>query len=206
MRKEKVSAQGSVVAATAASVCCIGPLVAVLLGTGSLAAASGLQRWRPVFLGVTFVMLAVAWYLTYRKPKAEVCEDGVSCAGKPAAKGSKAILWIATILAIGLAALPLYAGAVARLVHPDGPAPVRSAGANVASLRVRIPSMDCAACAVNIERTLAKKEGIESARVTFKTKEAVVEYDAARISPDGIVAAIDETGFKAELVTKKGKQ
>src|SRR5882724_11695708 len=148
MQKEKVSAVGSVVAATAASVCCIGPLVAVLLGTGSLAAASGLQRWRPVFLGVTFAMLAVAWYLTYRKPKAEACEEGVACAGKPAAKGSKAILWIATIFAIGLAALPLYAGAVARLLHPEGATPARSSGANAATLKLKIASMDCAACAV----------------------------------------------------------
>src|SRR5438876_1148965 len=140
MRKEKVSALGSVVAATAASVCCIGPLVAVLLGTGSLAARA------------------------------------------------------------------LDAGAVARLDHAAGTVAARSECANVETLKVRRPSMDCAACGVNIEQTLAKKNGIESARVTFKTKEAVVEYDAARISPDGIVAAIDETGFKAELVIKQGKQ
>jgi len=143
MQKEKLTALGSVAAAIGASICCIGPLVAVLLGTGSLAAASGLQRWRPVLLGVTFVMLAAAWYLTYRKPKAEACEEGVACAGKPAAKGSKVILWIATIFAIGLAALPLYAGAVARLLHPEGAGPARSAGANVATLKLKIASMDC---------------------------------------------------------------
>lgn len=160
MQKEKVSALGSVVAAIAASVCCIGPLVAVLLGTGSLAAASGLQKWRPVFLGMTFVLLAVAWYLTHRKPKVEAGEEGAACAVKPAAKGSKVVLWIATILAIGLAALPLYAGTVAWLFRPHGPAPTRGAGANVATLRVKIASMDCAACAVNIQRTLAKEDGV----------------------------------------------
>ena len=203
MQKEKLTAVGSVVAAVAASLCCIGPLVAVLLGTGSLAAASGLQRWRPVFLGATFVMLAVAWYLTYRKPKAEACLEGAPCAAKQGVSANKVILWIATVLAIALAALPLYAGAVARLLHPEGARATRSAGANVATLRVKIPSMDCEACAVNIQRTLAKKEGIERARVTLKTKEAVVEYDAAKISPDGIVAAIDQTGFKAEPTTRK---
>src|SRR6266478_9826071 len=173
MQKEKLTAVGSVIAAVAASICCIGPLVAVMLGVGSLAAASRLQKWRPLFLGVTFVLLGVAWYLTYRKPKAEACAGGTACAARPGAKGGKFVLWIATALAVALAALPLYAGAVARLLHPEGAGPARSAGANVASLKVKIPGMDCAACAVNIERTLAKKEGIESARVTFKTKEAV---------------------------------
>src|SRR6266481_8711342 len=102
MQKEKLTAVGSVIAAVAASICCIGPLVAVMLGVGSLAAASGLQKWRPLFLGVTFVLLGVAWYLTYRKPRIEGCAEGTACATKPSAKAGKVVLWIATGLAIGL--------------------------------------------------------------------------------------------------------
>src|SRR5260370_36034976 len=128
MQKEKLTAVGSVIAAMAASICCIGPLVAVMLGVGSLAAASGLEKWRPLFLGVTFVLLGFAWYLTYRKPKAGACEEGAVCATKPGLKGSKVVLWIATALAVALAALPLYAGAGARLVHPGGGGPGRGAG------------------------------------------------------------------------------
>ena len=60
MRKDKVTAVGSVVAAIGASLCWIGPLVALLLGAGSLAAALGLQEWRPVFLGMTFALLGAA--------------------------------------------------------------------------------------------------------------------------------------------------
>src|SRR6266566_9673787 len=101
MQKEKLTAVGSVIAAVAASICCIGPLVAVTLGVGSLAAASGLQKWRPLFLGVTFVLLGVAWYLTYRKPKAQGCAEGTACAATPRAKGGKFVLWIATALASG---------------------------------------------------------------------------------------------------------
>src|SRR5712692_3475512 len=179
MQKEKLTALGSVAAAIGASICCIGPLVAATLGAGSLVAASGLQKWRPLFLGVTFVLLGVAWYLTYRKPKAQGCAEGTACAATPGAKGGKFVLWIATALAVALAALPLYAGAVARLLHPEGAGPARSAGANVASISVKIPSMDCTACAVNIKRTLRKVEGVARAEVVFKTKEAAIEYDPA---------------------------
>src|SRR5882724_10846636 len=101
MQKEKLTAVGSVIAAVAASICCVGPLVAVRLGVGSLA-ASGLQKWRPLFLGVTFVLLGAAWYLTYRRPRIEGCAEGASCATKPAAKGSKIVLWIATAFAVAL--------------------------------------------------------------------------------------------------------
>jgi len=203
MQKDKLTAAGSVIAAVAASICCIGPLAALTLGAGSLAAASGLEKWRPLFLGVTFVLLGVAWYLTYRKPKAEACADGTTCAARPGAKGEKVVLWVATALAVALAALPLYAGAVARLLHPEGAGPARSAGAKVASLKVKVPSMDCAACAVNIQRALRKEEGVARAEVVFKTKEAVIEYDPARISPEKVIAVIDETGFKAEPVERK---
>ena len=201
MQKEKVTAVGSVIAAVAASICCIGPLVAVMLGVGSLAAASRLQKWRSLFLGVTFVLLGVAWYLTYRKPKAEACAGGTACAARPGAKGGKVVLWVATALAVALAALPLYAGAVARLLHPEGAGPARGAGANLAALKVKIPSMDCAACALNIQSVLKKQTGVQQAQVSFDTKEAVVRYDATKLSPEKIIAAIDQTGFKAEPTT-----
>ncbi len=203
MQKEKLTALGSVAAAIGASICCIGPLAAATLGAGSLVAASGLRTWRRLLLGVTFVLLGVAWYLRYRKARAEGCAERTACTARPGAKGGKVVLWFATGVAIGLAALPLYAGAVARLLHPEGAGPARSAGANVASMKVKIPDMDCAACAVNIERTLRKVEGVGRTEVVFKTKEAVIEYDPARISPERIFAVIDETGFKAERLEKK---
>ena len=73
----------------------------------------------------------------------------------------------------------------------------------MASMKVKIPGMDCAACAVNIQRALKKVEGVARAEVTFKTKEAVIEYDPARISAEKIIAVIDETGFKAEPEERK---
>jgi mercuric ion transport protein len=203
MQKERLTVLGSILAAVAASICCIGPLVAVMLGVGSLAAASGLQKSRPLFLGATFVLLGGAWYLTYRKPKAEQCAEGAACAAGPAARGGEVVLWVATALAVALAALPLYAGAVARLLHPEGAGSARSAGANVATMEVKIPSMDCAGCAVNIQRALRKEEGVGRAEVVFKTKDAVIEYDPAKISPKKIIAVIDETGFKAEPSERK---
>ncbi|MGH7451415.1 MAG: mercuric transporter MerT family protein, partial [bacterium] len=132
MKKEKLAAAGSVFAAVAASLCCIGPLIALLLGAGSLAAASTFAKLRPIFLGVTFVLLAVAWYFTYRKPKAEACAEGTACATKPGAKWNKVMLWIATVFAIALATFPLYAGVVARLLHPDKPHAILSDASGLA--------------------------------------------------------------------------
>lgn len=194
---QKATLGGSILAAITASLCCIGPLVAVLLGAGGFAASAVFEKWRPVFLGVTFVLLALAWYLTYRKPKAD-CAEGSACATKPVSKWNKVVLWFATGAVLVTAAFPSLSSAILRGTQSS--ASVVVADGNSAVLKVKIPSMDCAACAVGIQTKLRKQAGIINANVSYDTKEAVVQYDATKLWPEKIVAAIDETGFKAEPI------
>jgi copper chaperone CopZ len=142
-------------------------------------------------------MLGLAWYLTYRKPK-QKCEDGAACATKPVAKWSKMMLWIATVFVVATAAFPMYAGAIARWTQPASPPPSSGASEQLVTLKVKIPSMDCGACAVGIETMLRKQSGVQSAQVSFNSKEAVVQYDPRKISRQKLIETIDETGFKAE--------
>jgi len=72
------------------------------------------------------------------------------------------------------------------------------ADGNSAFLKVIIPSMDCAACALSIQTKLRQQPGVVTAQVSYDTKEAVVQHDPAKLTPERIIAAIDETGFKAE--------
>lgn len=203
----KATLGGSVLAAITASLCCIGPLVAVALGAGGFAASAVFEKWRPVFLGVTFALLALAWYLTYRKPKA-ACEEDSACATKPVAKWSKVVLWFSTAFVMAAAAFPSLSSAIlsagqSSLSSDACCAPSAVVGTNNAVLQVKIPSMDCAACAVGIQAMLRKQPGVQSAQVNFDTKAATVQYDAAKISPQKLIAAINQTGFKAEPTTTK---
>lgn len=196
---QKATLGGSILAAITASLCCIGPLVAVALGAGGFAASAVFEKWRPVFLGVTFALLALAWYLTYRKPKT-ACEEGSACATKPVSKWNKMVLWFATGVVLIMAAFPSLSSAILR--GSQRPIPAVVAGPNSAILKVKIPSMDCAACAVSIQAKLRKQSGIENAEVSYDAKEAVVQYDTKKLTPEKIIAAIDETGFKAEPSNK----
>ena len=198
---QKATLGGSILAAITASICCIGPLVAMALGAGGFAASAVFEKWRSVFLGVTYSLLALAWYLTYRKPKT-ACEEGSACATKPVSKWNKMVLWIATGFVLIAVAFPSLSSAILRATQTNAPATV--ADVNSAVLEVKISSMDCAACALNIQTVLKKQAGVQQAQVSFDTKEAVVQYDATKISPEKIIAAIDQTGFKAEPTTKSG--
>jgi len=197
----RVALGGSFLAAITASLCCIGPLVAVALGAGGFAASAIFQKWRPVFLGVTFVLLALAWFLTYRKPKA-ACEEGSACATKPVAQWNKVVLWLATAVVLIMAAFPILSSAILRATEPSAPVAAIANG-NGAVLKAKIPSMDCAACAAGIQAKLRKQKGVVTAEVNYDTKEAIVQYDAIATSPQELIAAIDETGFKAEPVVRK---
>ncbi len=199
-KKESLALGASVVSAVAASLCCIGPLVAVVLGLGGFASASFFAKWRPVMLPVTFALLALGWYLTYRTPKNACSEDG-SCAATPSGKWNKVVLWLATTFVIGTALFPAFFGAIVRSAQSDTARPA-IAPENLATLKVRIPSMDCEACAASIQTKLQRQTGIQSAQVRFDTKEAVVQYDATKLSPEKIIAAIDKTGFKAESTSE----
>jgi copper chaperone CopZ len=196
-KKEHLALSASLVSALAASLCCIGPLVALLLGLGGFAAASVFAKWRPLLLGVTFVLLGISWFVTYRKSK-EACAEGSVCAKRSAPLWNRIMLWVVTVVVGGTAAFPLYLGAVARWAQEQSrPAENRASGQPVA-LQVKIPSMDCRACAASIERMLRKQNGVQDARVSFDTKEAVVQYDPHTTTPQKIIEAIDGTGFKVQ--------
>ena len=67
-------------------------------------------------------------------------------------------------------------------------------------LDLPIEGMTCASCAVRVEKKLNKLEGV-SAAVNYATERASVEFDAAAVSPEQLVAAVESAGYRAALPT-----
>ncbi len=59
--KDRSVLVGSLLAGVLASACCIGPLVLGVLGLGSLGLGAALEPYRPWFLGLTAVFLALGF-------------------------------------------------------------------------------------------------------------------------------------------------
>ncbi len=59
-----------------------------------------------------------------------------------------------------------------------------------------IEGMECAACAVRIEKALGKQAGVRTASVNYATGEALVEYDAGAVGLDLLAAAVERTGYR----------
>ena len=100
---------GTVVAAVGASLCCIVPVAVVFLGVGSAALGARLEPIRPFFLGLTLLLVGIAFYQVY-KPNRQDCEPGQSCAVPEGQRQQRIIVWMAAILAVVVAAFPYYMG------------------------------------------------------------------------------------------------
>jgi mercuric ion transport protein len=99
---------GAIASAVAASICCIGPLVLALLGLGGGALLLRFEPYRPFFLVATGLLLGGAFYVMYRRPRAEECEPGSACARPTSRKGQKLVLWIVTVVVVLAAAFPYF--------------------------------------------------------------------------------------------------
>ncbi len=190
---------GVILGAIGASICCIGPLALLALGisgawVGGLAA---FEAYRPIFMGITFIFLGFAFYQVYRKPQAAACEPGSACATPRGRRFNKTALWSVTILALGLMAFPYLAPGLANTAKQ---AAVQTAAAQKVVLNVH--NMTCGGCALTTQKSLTRLDGVISAEVTFEPPQAVVVYDADKLSVADLTKATKNAGYPSEVKTK----
>lgn len=116
---EKTTMVGGLVTAFFASLCCIGPLVLAALGVGvgatgfwadTAGALKGILPYRPIFIGLTLVLLGISFYLAYRKPKSAACVPGEVCAPGAMSEANRTLLWVLAVLAVVLILVPYWLG------------------------------------------------------------------------------------------------
>ena len=190
---------GSLLAGLLASACCIGPLVLGVLGLGSLGLGAALEPYRPWFLGVTAVFLAVGFYLAYRPRPEASCAPGEACATKPSGRrNQRIILWIVTALTIGVATYPNWGAALTR------PRAVNAVAVPASVVTLHVTGMTCSACAVSIEKELRAVPSVTSAQVDFKRAEARIQMATSHPDPQVLVAAVEKAGYQATPSIQQG--
>lgn len=221
MFKENSILGGAVVAALLASLCCIGPLLFVVLGLSSFGAATYFEAARPYLMAAAVGLLAIAFYWIYFKRRETACASGEVCAVKPVGRASRIGLWIATLAVLIFASLPYFAGPLAAKISEKeivdeqneqgaccvagmsndeaGARLLPAAGTKTATFKVE--GMTCVSCETTIQLALEQTPGVRRSQVSYDRGEAVVEFDPEKTTPAKLRDAINSTGY----TVKEGK-
>lgn len=180
----------ALITALAASICCIGPLLAAMAGAGSLASSfRWLEPLRPWLIGFTLLVLAFAWYQQLKPVNDDIC----GCAPEKRSfwKG-RAFLGIVTVVAALLLAFPYISGAFNS--DPDTGAPART---GLTHITIPVQGMTCAGCEEHITSAVSALPGVGKVTASHSDGSAEVWYDPQVATTNEIIAAIDSTGYKA---------
>ena len=205
---EKKWLSAGLIAAVAASLCCITPVLAVLGGLGGIASTFfWLDPLRPYLIGVTAVVLGYAFYNAYKpKKKGDIecaCEDEENPAKKNFIS-SKAFLWVVTGVSILMFAFPSYS----HIFFPDTNNNIVVVNENnIAEAKLYIEGMTCTACEESVNYALQTEEGVISATSSFETGIAKVMFDKSKVNPEQLSKVVEEkVGYKVtnyEIVKDK---
>ncbi len=109
MDTKKLPLIGGLVAALLSTVCCIVPLILLLLGIGGswVANLTALEPYKPYFIVGAVVLLAFAYWQIFLQKQA--CEEGKICAVPENKRKYKIIFWIATIIILSSSSISYWA-------------------------------------------------------------------------------------------------
>ncbi len=62
---------------------------------------------------------------------------------------------------------------------------------------IKVDGMSCGGCVKSVTGVLTALDGVASADVSLERKQAVVEFDAGKVTRDQLKAAIEDAGFDA---------
>lgn len=166
----------AVLTAVASSACCWLPLTLIAFGVSAGGIGTWFERYRMPFLAMTFILLAISFYLVYRRAPACETDEACACHTKPS-RFIKGSLWVSTIIAIAFAAFPRY---ITAFITEDQPlSATRVAAMGATTQTVSIEGMSCKACAVTLQNDLNSVPGVVNANVSYESKSATLTLDQA---------------------------
>ncbi|MGR3174730.1 MAG: mercuric transporter MerT family protein [Candidatus Scalindua sp.] len=193
--KSMATITGTISAAILASSCCVGPLIIAGLGIGSIGIFSSLEKYRPVFMIITFAFIGMVFYFTYRTKKSDECCDINKV---KIDRIRKIVLWTITAVAVGLLLFPYVYGTFGK---SDS---VVQMNDDLQKVVITVEGMTCEACAKSINSTLSKIQGVMAVSVSFEKKQAIVGFNnnVKDIPENKLLTAIENIGYKTSITSE----
>ncbi len=191
-KTSKKAAYTGLLAAIAASSCCIPPVIALIAGFGGSASAlSWMEPFRPYLIGLAILAIGYAWY-NYLKPKnADDC--GCETDVKSRWFQTKEFLIGITLFAVISISFPYYS----HIFYPDNKKHFDVVNeSHIQSISFDIRGMTCASCEQHVTHAINELEGIVNVKTSFEKASSDVEFDNTKTTIEDIEKAINSTGYK----------
>ncbi|MFN3939167.1 MAG: mercuric transport protein MerTP [Chitinophagales bacterium] len=187
-------AGAGVLAAIAASLCCITPVLALLSGVGGIASAfTWLEPARPYFIGFTILVLGFAWYQKLKPRTAEEIQCACEEEEKPPFMQTKMFLGIVTVFAFLMMAFPYYG----HIFYPKADKEILVVSSeNIQEVQFNVSGMTCASCAEHIQHAVNELPGIMQVSANSDEGTSFVKFDLSKTDKAAITHAINATGYK----------
>lgn len=180
-----------VIAALAASSCCIPPLIAAIAGIGGASSSlSWMEPFRPYLIGVAIIAIGYAWFAHLKPKKVDNCGCEIET---PKFYQKRNFLVGMTLFSIISITIPYYS----HLIFPDNKKEVVvDNDANIKKVEIQIEGMTCDACQNHVDFAVNELNGIVSVKTSYEKKNTVIEFDTTQTSIVEINQAINSTGYK----------
>ncbi len=180
--------------AIAASLCCITPALALVAGTGGIAASfSWLEPFRIYLVGITVVVLGFAWYLKLRSRKSGEIQCACEKEEKPSFRQSKMFLGLVTVLAVVMLSFPNYSG---MLYSNDEKEVLVVKQDAIRTVQLNVKGLTCSGCDSHVVHAVMELDGVLEATSDHRTGKAIVKFDDSKTTKNKIVETIDATGYE----------
>ena len=153
---------GAILAAVAASSCCILPLLLGAASAGTVGLGASLAPYRPYLAGLSVLLLGAGFYSAYRPQRAGGAAECCDRKTVRARRMGKAVLWVVALFTAAALAYPEIAAYRAGRIAA---APAVAAGPSAETAVFTIGKMTCAECTLSIAGALKAKPGVLDARV-----------------------------------------
>jgi len=183
--------------AIAASLCCITPVIVMLVSSSSIAINfSWIEPARPYLIGLSIAVLGFAWYLKLKPAKTNDMSCNCETTQKASFLQSKIFLAILTVFSFLMMTFPLYAKMFYQ--RPKTQTTALAIVDNKPQIKFNIQGMTCDACEEHVNNELSKVTGVLSYRTSYATRSSIVIFDKSKVDANIIEEAINKTGYKVK--------
>lgn len=188
---QKGAVATGILAALAASSCCIPPVIAAIAGVGGAAGTlSWMEPLRPYLIGLAIIAIGYAWYSHLKPKKADDCGCDIE---KPKFYQTKGFLVGITLFASLSITFPYYSG----IFFADNKKEVIVVDKHsIQKINIKIDGMTCDACQNHVNHTVNELPGIIDVKTSYLEGNAKVEFDNSQTTIVEIKKAINSTGYK----------